>query len=323
MLTIEINQTGGPEVIQAVDRPDPVAGPGEVVVRNRAVSVNFIDTYHRKGLYPLPLPTGLGSEGVGEIVAVGDDVHDLVAGDRVAYFTATRGAYAELTAIPADRAVRLPPEVDFNVAAASFMKALTVQALLTQTYAVQPGDPILIHAAAGGVGTIMTQWAKALGALVIGTVGSEAKAELARENGCDHVILYDREDVPARVMDITGGQGVRAVYDSVGAATFEGSLQSLGRRGWMVTFGNASGPPPPIDPLRLMRGGSLVLTRPTVADFIATREELLRAAAGVFDKLASGAIRIRIGQRFALKDAAEAHRALESRATVGATVLIP
>jgi NADPH:quinone reductase len=287
MLAIQIHENGGPDVMRALDCPDPVPGPGEALIRNHAVAVNFIDTYHRKGLYPLPLPTGLGTEGAGVVEAVGPGVEDIAVGDRVAYYSSVLGAYAERMVVPAARAVRLPDAIDFDLAAASFMKGLTAQAFLTRTYAVQPGDTILVHAAAGGVGVIMTQWAKTLGATVIGTVGSEAKADLARQNRCDHVILYDREDVPAQVMAITGGAGVRAVYDSVGAATFEGSLQSLGRRGWMVSFGNASGPPPAVDPLRLMRGGSLVLTRPTVADFIADRRELLGAAGAIFDKLAS------------------------------------
>jgi NADPH2:quinone reductase len=323
MLAIQFDRTGGPEVLRIADLPTPAPGPGEVLVRNQAIALNFIDTYFRKGLYPLALPSGLGSEAAGVVEAVGEGVKDLKPGDRVAYYGGGQGAYAEYYLAPAGRAVLLPEAVSFEVAAASLMKGMTAHAFLTRTYAVQPGDAILIHAAAGGVGSIMTQMAKALGAVVIGTAGSPAKAELAAANGCDHVILYGQEDVPSRVGELTGGDGVRAAYDSVGAATFDGSLASLGRRGWMVTFGNASGPPPAVDPLRLMRGGSLILTRPSVGDFIQRREDLLEISGAVFAAIASGAVKINIGARFALKDAARAHEALESRATTGSTILVP
>lgn len=323
MLAIQLTQTGGPEVLRAVELPIPRPGPGQVLVRNQAVALNFIDTYLRKGLYPLTLPSGLGSEGAGTVEAVGEGVEVFTPGDRVAYPAGVAGAYAEFYLAEADRLLPLPDGVSAEVAAASLMKGLTAHALLTQCPAVQAGDVILVHAAAGGVGTIMTQWAAALGCTVIGTAGSEAKAQAALANGCRHVILYDEEDVAARVKDITGGQGVHVVYDSVGAATFEASLNSLARRGWMVCFGNASGPAPAVEPLRLMRGGSLVLTRPTVYDFISRRPELEAAASALFEMIVSGAVKIHIGQRFALSDAAAAHRAMESRATLGASILVP
>lgn len=323
MLAIQLNQTGGPDVLQAVETATPTPGSGEILIRNQAIALNFIETYLRKGLYPLSLPSGLGSEGAGIVDAVGPDVTDFVAGDRVVYYGGDPGAYAELYVAKTDAVLKLPDAVTFETAAAAFMKGLTTWALLHHCPGVKPGDVILVHAAAGGVGTIMTQWAKVLGCTVIATVGSEAKAGVARANGADHVILYDREDVAARVKEITGGRGVRVSYDSVGAATVDASLNSLARRGWYVSFGNASGPVPAIEPLRLMRGGSLVLTRPTLLDFIATRADFEAAASAVFAVIASGQVKIQIGQRFALKDAAEAHRAMESRATIGASLLLP
>jgi NADPH:quinone reductase len=323
MRAIQLTETGGPEVLRLVELPAPSPGPGEILVRNHAIALNFIDTYQRKGLYKLPLPSGMGSEGAGTVEQLGEGVEGVSVGDRVAYYGPKLGAYADLFSVAADRAVPLPADIPFEIAAGAMMKGMTAHAFLTQTYRVKAGDTILVHAAAGGVGSIMAQMAKSLGAVVIGTVGSKDKLTAARENGCEHVILYGEEDVAARVRDITGGQGVRAAYDSVGAATFEGSLNSLGRRGWLVSFGNASGPAPAIAPLRLMNGGSLVLTRPTVGDFVSTRAELLDTAGSLFGQITSGAVKIHIGQRFALADAAEAHRVMESRSTLGASILQP
>lgn len=319
---MEVRQPGGPEALvwREVEVGEP--GPGEVRLRQTAVGLNFIDVYHRSGLYPQPGPFIPGVEGAGVVEAVGPGVEGLKLGDRVGY-AGPIGAYAEVRLIAADRLVKLPGEIGDEQAAAMLLQGMTAHMLLRKVHTVQSGETILVHAAAGGVGTIMTQWAKVLGCTVIATVGSEAKAGVARANGADHVILYDREDVAARVKEITGGRGVRVSYDSVGAATVDASLNSLARRGWYVSFGNASGPVPAIEPLRLMRGGSLVLTRPTLLDFIATRADFEAAASAVFAVIASGQVKIQIGQRFALKDAAEAHRAMESRATIGASLLLP
>jgi NADPH2:quinone reductase len=321
MLGIQLTRTGGPEVLDRATLVMPSPGPGQVLVRHEAVGVNFIDTYLRSGLYPLTLPAVLGGEAAGVVEAVGDGVSRFVVGDRVAY-SAALGAYAQYAAVPADRAVRLPDGVSFETAAACLLKGMTTEFLVRRCYPLKAGETILVQAAAGGVGTILVQWAKWLGATVIGTVGSQAKADLARSLGCDHVILYRHEDVAARVREITGGAGVPVAYDSVGKDTFEGTLASLTRRGLFVTFGNASGPVPPLAPLRLMRG-SLYLTRPTLADYVTTAEELDDSAGRVFALLAKGALKIEIGQRFTLADAGAAHRALEGRVTLGATVLIP
>jgi NADPH2:quinone reductase len=322
MLTVQAARPGGPDVLQAVDCPLPEPGPGQVRIAHRAIGVNFIDTYHRSGLYPLALPAVLGQEAAGVVDALGAGVTALKLGDRVAYCGQT-GAYAEAAVVAADRVVTLPPSISFDAAAAGLLKGMTSEFLLRRCYAVQPGDPILVNAAAGGVGMLMSQWARALGALVIGAVGSEAKAAFAKAHGCDHVILYREEDVAARVREITDGQGVRAAYDGVGAATIEASLASLGRRGVLVVFGNASGPPPAIEPARLQRGGSLYLTRPTLFDYIATTEELAASAQALFHVIETGAVKIEIGQRFPLREARGAHEALENRQTTGATVLIP
>jgi NADPH2:quinone reductase len=321
MLAIQAVRTGGPEVLEAVDIPVPSPGPGQVLVRHQAVGLNFIDTYHRGGLYPMRMPAVLGLEAAGVVETLGEGVTRFKAGDRVAY-NGTLGAYAQAAVVPADRAVKVPDGVSLETAAALLLKGMTAEFLLRRCHKVEPGTRVLIHAAAGGVGSILVQWAKALGATVIATVGSEAKAALARDHGADHVILYGEEDVAARVAEITGGQGVAVVYDGVGKDTFEASLKSLGRRGVLATFGNASGPAPPIAPLEL-GSKSLFLTRPRLFDYIATTAELDESAAALFAVLASGAVKIEVGQTFPLAQARAAHEALEGRRTTGATLLIP
>ncbi len=296
---------------------------GEALVRHTAVGVNFIDTYHRSGLYPVPLPATIGMEAAGVVEAVGAGVEEVRQGDRVAYAGGPIGAYAERRLIAAQRLVPLPDSVSDETAAATMLKGMTAQYLLRQTYPVKPGDVILFHAAAGGVGLLACPWAKRLGATVIGTVGSDEKAALARAHGCDHVIVYTREDFPARVREITGGRGVRVVYDSVGAATWEGSLASLQPRGLMVSFGNASGAVPPFSPLVLSAKGSLYLTRPTLMAYTATRAELLACAAELFAALAERIVEAVVSRRYPLAEAARAHADLESRRTVGSLVLLP
>jgi NADPH2:quinone reductase len=322
MRAIQFTQTGGPEVLHVVDIPEPQPRPGQVRVRHEAVGVNFIDTYHRSGLYPVKLPCTLGGEAAGVVDAVGEGVTGLKVGDRVAY-SGGFGAYAEKNVIPADRAVKVPDGVDTRTAAASLLKGMTVEFLLRRCHAVRPGETILVHAAAGGVGQIMTQWAKAIGAVVIATVGSQDKAARVRALGADHVILYREQDVAEEVRRITEGKGVPVAYDSVGKDTFEGTLKSLARRGLFVSFGNASGPPDPVPPGRLAQGGSLYLTRPTLFDYIATREELETSAGALFEMIGSGQVKIEIGQTFALDQARAAHEALEGRRTVGASLLVP
>jgi NADPH2:quinone reductase len=321
MLAVQVQRTGGPEVLEVVDLPTPSPGPGEILIRQEAVGLNFIDTYHRGGLYPLSLPSVLGTEGAGVVEAVGEGVERFQVGDRVGYAGGV-GAYAEFRTYPAIRAIKLPDGVAARLAAASLLKGMTADFLLRRCVPVKAGDAILVHAAAGGVGTILGQWGRALGARVIGTVGSAEKAEVARAHGCHEVILYRQEDVAGRVRELTMGEGVRAAYDGVGADTFEASLASLGRRGVLVTYGNASGPAPAFAPLKLMRG-SLYVTRPTLFDYIATTEELDESAGALFDVLTSGAVKIEIGQTFPLAEARRAHEALEGRATVGSTLLIP
>ncbi|MDO9222482.1 MAG: quinone oxidoreductase [Caulobacter sp.] len=323
MLAIQATRAGGPEVLKAVDLPIPAPGPGEILIRQEAVGLNFIDTYQRTGLYPVKFPAVLGLEGAGIVEAVGAGVTRFVVGDRAAYGNGPLGGYSEYHAVPAERAVKVPTGVDSRTAAAAMLKGMTAEFLLRRCYTVKKGDAILVHAAAGGVGTILTQWAKALGATVIGTVGSAEKADLARSHGADEVILYREEDVAARVKAITGGAGVRVVYDGVGAATLEGSLSSLGRRGMMVSYGNASGPAPAVEPLRLSRGGSLFLTRPTLFDYVVTTAELDESAGALFEVINSGAVRIGIGQTFPLSQTRQAHEALEGRETTGSTLLLP
>ena len=320
---IRIHQTGGPEVLcwEAVDLPAPA--PGEATVRHHAVGLNYIDTYHRTGLYPLPLPSGIGLEGAGVVEAVGEGVTEVKVGDRVAYAGGPIGAYAEVRNIPAHRLLILPDSIGFDTGAAMMLQGLTAAYLLRKTYRVQPGDAVLIHAAAGGVGLIACQWAKALGATVIGTVGSPAKAELAKAHGCDHVIDYSTENFTQRVRDITGGEGVPVVYDGVGKDTFMGSLDCLRPMGMMVSYGNASGPVPPVDLILLSQKGSLFITRPTLMTYTAQRADLLELGRELFDRVAGGQLRIEVNQRYALRDAAQAHRDLEARKTTGSTILLP
>jgi NADPH2:quinone reductase len=322
MLAVRARAAGGPEVLECVDIPTPAPKAGEILIRHEAIGLNFIDTYQRSGLYPIRLPAVLGLEGAGTVEAVGEGVTRFKMGDQAAY-AGRPGAYAEAQVVPEDRAVQLPPGVTSEVAGASLLRGMTAEFLLRRCRPVRAGDVILVHAAAGGVGGILAQWAKALGATVIGTAGSAAKADLARSMGCDHVILYGEEIVAERVRAITGGAGVAVAYDGVGAATFDGTLASLARRGAFVSFGNASGPPPPVEPQRLARGGSLFFTRPTLFDYIATTVELDDSARAFFAVIQSGAVKIDIGQKFPLAEAARAHTALESRQTHGASVLIP
>lgn len=319
---IQIQCFGGPEVLkwQSVDVPQP--GSGEVRVRNTAVGVNFIDVYHRTGLYPLELPAIPGREAAGVIEAVGPQVRHFAEGDRVAYVSSACGTYTQHCVMPAARLVRLPDAIADEQAAAMMLKGLTAQMLLRRIQRVRRSEFIVIHAAAGGVGLIAVQWAKHLGARVIAIVGSEAKAALVKSHQADHVLQL-QDDWPTQVQNITRGCGVSVVYDSVGKDTFMRSLDCLQPRGLMVTYGNASGPVPPIAPLELQKRHSLFLTRPTLFDYIATQAELRRAATELFDQVLSGAIKIHLGQKFPLQEAARAHRALEARETVGSTVLIP
>ncbi len=321
---IRIHAHGGPEVLQWEEVPLAQPGPGEVLVRNQAVGLNFIEVYFRTGLYQPPsLPSGLGTEAAGVIEAIGSGVADLSVGDRVAYATGPLGAYSSHRVMPAATLVKLPEGIDARTAAAMMLQGMTAQYLIRQTYLVKAGQTVLFHAIAGGVGSIALQWLKHLGVTVIGTVGSEEKAAQVKALGCDHVILYRQEDVAARVREITNGAGVPVVFDSVGKDTWDASLNSLARRGMMVSYGNASGPVAPIAPLLLSQKGALYLTRPTLAHYVASREELLACAGELFDVVQKGIVKISINQTFALENAADAHRALESRQTSGQTVLIP
>ena len=320
---IRFHQTGGPEVLRWEEIDLPELQANEARVRHHAVGLNFIDIYHRTGLYPAPLPAGIGIEGAGVVEAVGSAVSEFKPGDRVAYAGGPLGAYSEMRNIPADRLVKLPAAIDFKTAAAMMLQGMTAQYLLRRTYRVQPGDPILIHAAAGGVGLILCQWAKALGATVIGTVGSDAKAALAKAHGCDHAIVYTRENFTERVKEITGGAGVPVVYDSIGKDTFMGSLDCLRPLGMMVSFGSASGPVPPFDLNILAPKGSLFVTRPTIVTYIAKRADLLQTANDLFEIVSSGKVKIEVNQTYALKDAAAAQIDLAARKTTGSTVLLP
>ena len=322
MRAIRFVRTGGPEVLELVEIDTPTPGAGQILIRHEAIGINFIETYQRTGLYPVKLPAIPGGEVAGLVEAVGEGVTRFNVGDRVAT-TNAGGAYAEASLVRADRAVAIPESISTKVAAAILLKGMTTEALVRRTYPVKSGETVLVHAAVGGVGQIMTQWLKAIGATVIATVGSEAKAEKAHALGADHVILYREQDVAAEVRRITGGVGVPVAFDSVGKDTFEGTLASLARRGLFVSFGNASGAAPPFAPGRLAAGGSLYLTRPTLGDYVVTTEELDESAALVFGMVASGKINIEIGQTFSLDDARNAHEALESRATVGASLLLP
>ena len=320
---IRFARTGGPEVLEYVDVEVGAPGPGEARVRNHAIGVNFIDTYFRSGLYPLDLPNGLGQEAAGVVEAVGEGVTHVKPGDRVAYAARPNGAYSQLRVMPADVLVHLPDAIPFETGAAMMLQGLTVQYLLKQIYAVQPGETILFHAAAGGVGLIACQWARALGVNLIGTVGSNEKAALARQRGAAHVINYRDEDVVQRVLEITNGAKVPVVYDSVGKDMFTRSLDCLRPRGLMVSFGNSSGPVPPFALNELASRGSLYITRPTLQSYAATRAQRDAMAADLFDVVASGKVSIDIHQRFPLADAAQAHIALEGRRTTGKTILLP
>ncbi len=319
---IRIHETGGPEVLRFETVEVPAPGPGEVLLRQTAIGLNYIDTYHRSGLYPLELPAVLGREAAGVVTEVGAGVRDFAPGDRAAY-ALYPGSYAEARLLPAERLVALPDEIDDRTAAAVLLKGLTAHYLLCRTHPVRPGNAVLIHAAAGGVGLLLCQWAKHLGATVLGTVSSPEKAELAGAHGCDHPLLYDREDFVARAREITAGRGVVVVYDSVGRDTFERSLDCLAPLGIMVSFGQSSGPVPPVNLGLLAQKGSLFLTRPTLATYIADRADLLQAAAALFEVVRSGAVRVQVGQTYPLADAARAHRDLESRRTTGSTLLLP
>jgi NADPH2:quinone reductase len=323
MKVIQVKRYGGPEVLEWLEVAEPAPGPGQALVRHTAVGLNFIDTYQRSGLYPLALPTGLGMEAAGVVEAVGDEVGGLAAGDRVAYCGPPPGAYAEKRLFAADRLVKIPAGIDERTAAAAMLKGLTAWYLLRRSYPVRSGDTVLAYAAAGGVGLILGQWAASLGVRVIGVAGTPAKADLARRNGCAEVVLADDPGFVARVRELSGGQGVAAAYDSVGRSTFVQSLDCLRRHGVMVSYGNASGPVEPFSPLELSRRGSLYVTRPTLFDFIVTRAELEQAAGELFGVIASGAVRIHVGQTYALRDVAQAHRDLEARRTTGSTLLLP
>lgn len=320
---IQFSRTGGPEVLETVDVAVGEPGPGQARVRHHAIGINFIDVYFRTGLYPLELPSGLGQEAAGVVEAVGEGVTHVQAGDRVAYAGRPNGSYSEVRVMPADILVRLPDAIDFETAAAMMLQGMTVQYLLTRTYPVKAGDTILFHAAAGGVGLIACQWARALGVNLIGTVGSNEKAQLALAHGAAHVINYKTENFVERVREITAGTMVPVVFDSIGKDTFTGSLDCLAPRGTMVSFGNASGPVPPFALTELVSRGSLYITRPTLVSYTATRAELEATAQDLFDMVTSGAVHINIGQRFPLAQAADAHRALEARSTTGSTILLP
>ena len=322
MKAIRIHETGGPEVLRLEEVPDPQPGPGEAVVRLEAIGLNFIEVYHRTGLYRSALPFTPGGEGAGRVVAVGQDVSGIKPGDRVAS-TSLRGSYAELAWAPIDKLVPVPDEVETSVAAAVLLQGLTAHYLVTSTYPLAQGSWCLIHAAAGGVGLLLCQMAKARGARVIGTVSTEEKAALATQAGADHVVLYTRQDFVSEARRLTGGQGVAVVYDSVGESTFEGSLNSLAPRGMLVLFGQSSGPVPPVDPQVLNAKGSLYLTRPTLTHYTASRDELLTRARDLFAWMEAGKLQVRIDRTYPLADAAAAHRALEGRETKGKVLLLP
>ncbi len=340
---IRFHQRGGPEVLRLEEQAVGLPGPGQARVRHTAIGVNFIDTHHRTGLYPVPLPSGIGMEGAGLVEAVGEDVRHVRVGDRVAYAGGPPGAYAEVRVVAADRLLRLPDGISDRQAAAAMLKGFTVQHLVQRSYRVRAGETVLFHAAAGGLGLIACQWLKALGATVIGTVGSDEKAALARAHGADHVIVYTREDVPARVRELTGGRGVPVVFDSVGKATFFSSLDCLRPLGLLVSFGNTSGAALPSHlgvlaqkgwlgvsrpsrsgaPWSALRRRSLYVTRPTLDTHTARREDLESMAAGLFEMMRSGKVKIALHRTFPLAEAAQAHRELEGRRTTGSTILLP
>ncbi len=328
MRAIQATAAGGPDVLSVVELPDPSPGPDEVAVRLTAAGVNFIDTYRRAGVYPMPFPHVVGSEGAGTVVAVGAEVTDLAEGDRVAWVTSRTGSYAETVLVAADQAVPVPDSVDLAVAAALLLQGITAHYLASSTFPVEPGQDVLVHAGAGGVGLLLTQLAVARGARVLTTVSTVAKADLSRQAGASHVIRYDQlddlaRDLPAEVRRLTDGQGVHTVFDGVGRATFDASLASLRPRGGLALFGGASGQVPPFDPQRLNAAGSVYLTRPSIGAYTATRAELLGRAHDLMSAVEAGTLEVRIGARHPLAHAAEAHRELEARATTGKVVLLP
>jgi NADPH2:quinone reductase len=318
-----LRRTGGPDVLEAEPIDVPAPGPGEVLVRHEAVGLNFIETYHRSGLYPLPLPSGLGNEGAGVVEAVGEDVTGFREGDRVGYFTGPLGSYATHRTIDAERLVQLPEGVGAEQAAAAMLKGCTAEYLVERCVKIVPGEWVLVHAAAGGVGSILVPWLKHLGAVVIAHTGDSRKAELARALGADHALCCPLEDLAGEVRALTGGKGVPVVLDGVGAASWGASLGSVARRGLLVTYGNASGAVPPFTALDLLSAGSIYVTRPTLADYCPNAAEMRKSAARLFELIGTGKFEIRIGTRFPLLEAAEAHRAIEARATTGSTLLIP
>jgi NADPH2:quinone reductase len=318
-----LRETGGPEVLQAelIDVPQP--GEGEVLIRHEAVGLNFIDTYHRSGLYPLPLPSGLGNEAAGVVEAVGAGVEGIREGNRVGYFSGALGAYSSHRVIAADRVVKLPDEIDAETAAAMMLKGCTAEFLIERCARIEAGETVLVYAAAGGVGSILVQWLKSIGATVIAHTGSSRKAEIAKALGADHSLCCPMEALAGEVRAITSGKGASVVLDGVGAASWQASLGSIARRGLLVTFGNASGPVPPFTALDLLRTGSIFVTRPTLFDYVATAEEMRASAARLFEMVQSGAVEVKIGARYPLMKAEDAHRALEERKTTGSTILIP
>ena len=323
MRAIQVTETGDPEVLRPTKLPDPEFGPGQLLVKLAAAGVNYIDTYHRSGAYPMPLPFIPGSEGAGTVTAVGPDTGGFAVGDLVAWATSP-GSYAELAVVPAEQAVPVPQGVDAETAGGSLLQGMTAHYLTGSVYAVQPGDTVLVHASAGGMGLLLTQLATTRGARVIGTVSTPEKERLAREAGAADVIRYDEvDDVADEVRRLTGGDGVAAVYDGVGASTFDASLGSLRPRGMLALYGAASGPVPPVDPQRLNSAGSVFLTRPKLADYVATRDELTWRAGEVFDSIQNGSLRIRIGGRYSLAEAQRAHEDLQSRRTTGKLLLVP
>jgi NADPH2:quinone reductase len=318
-----IARTGGPDVLEVREIEEPRPGPGEVLVRHEAVGLNFIDTYHRSGLYPLTFPSGLGSEAAGIVEALGDGVSGFDRGDRVGYFTGPLGAYASHRTIAAERLVRIPDGISSEQAAAAMLKGCTAEYLIERCARVQAGQAVLVHAAAGGVGSILVPWLKSIGAIVIGHAGSAQKAGLAEDLGADHALSCPMQALAEEVRGLTGGAGVPVVLDGVGAASWAASLGAVARRGLIVSYGNASGPVPPFSALDLLRAGSVFVTRPTLADYAATPDEMRASAARLFEMIGSGAVPVKIGARFPLREAAEAHRALESRKTTGSVVLLP
>jgi NADPH2:quinone reductase len=318
-----LRSTGGPEVLEAEHMDAPAPGPGEVRVRHEAVGLNFIDTYHRSGLYKLPLPSGLGGEAAGVVEAVGEGVAGFREGNRVGYFTGPLGSYATHRTIDSDRLVKLPDSISSETAAGALLKGCTAEYLVERCARVEAGQAVLVHAAAGGMGLILVQWLKAIGAIVIAHAGDSRKAALAKELGADHALCCPMESLAAEVRALTDGQGVPVVLDGVGEASWQASLGSVARRGLLVTYGNASGPVPPFTALDLLSAGSIFVTRPTLADYCKTPEEMRASAARLFEMIGKGTVEIRIGATFPLLKAAEAHRALEARETTGSTVLIP